>query len=257
MKFLKFAVPVLALGALLFTGCSDDDNGNGPSGNTPSVGIEFVALRSPAGTYELGVEVNPSDNATKVDIFVDDATTPSATLTAEPWETFIGIDDPGNDLHKVRAVAYTADGTPSAEAIEEFSKNMRTVLAEIITSANCVGCAPANEQFKAATEGEVAKLRIATIKYHVWWPLPTDSLYHLTKTWSKPRVEYLFSPQPPTAAPNAFINGNNLGATPNNWVLQTEALLDNPPQAVIKLEKTDNGSTVNLDIELTGIVSAN
>jgi len=173
------------------------------------------------------------------------------------YETFLTITDPGISTHKVYVEIMDATNKKATSPEQSFTKVMKNALMEIVTSANCNPCAPANEYLREFTLGEVANMRIIPVKYHVWWPYPTDSLYALTRSWCRPRVTYLFSPLSPTSAPSGYVDGQTVGATASNWLTQANIDMGQTPGADIQLSGSVIDSTLNLTIDVTGITTGN
>jgi Outer membrane protein Omp28 len=265
-KHFSMLFSIIIASSLLIGACSDDGGTDPPPvGTSPTVTINTVAVRMlESGQYQLGVEFSAVDDVavTEASFIVDGqvvSTNPIATfasLSNNKYELFVDITDPGDATHKVKVMAKDGDANEGSSLDMNFTRNMRVSLVEIITSANCTPCAPANEFYKSQTVGEVIRARLATVKYHVWWPRPTDSLYSISKTFCRPRVEFLFSPLQPNSAPNGFVDGLNSGATPSNWLSQASIDRELAPGAEINLTKTDNGTSIDLTISVKGITTS-
>ncbi len=215
----------------------------------------------------MTVKMQATDNlgVVRIEVFVNSTSNPWKVLTAEPWETvldMISLDD-GN--HAVIAVAYDAAGNESVPSISTFIKGeshvevvKRMVLAEIVTSANCAPCGPQNETYHHGTASPLYDTRLATIKYHVWWPRPTDDLWLASQTWSQPRTEYLFSPLGPAqySAPNGWVAGEMIGSSATDWIAAVNQDMTKIAKAKITLHIIDEGTSVDLNIQIKGIMTA-
>jgi len=209
---------------------------------------------------EMAVSINASDNVgvIKVELFLDGATTPTSTLLSLPWETILPISTLNDGNHTISAKAYDAANNVGTAPVVTFRKGLvRMSLVEIVTSANCPPCGPANEYFRTNTSSASFQSHMISIKNHVWWPRNTDRLWTESQTWSNPRTEYLFNPITQFVAPNAWVGGQNMGSTAADWVAQVTQDMKLPAEAKIVLEKTDNGNQVTITARITGMTGSN
>lgn len=265
----RTAAVLLSSLLILFTmnGCKDDTTGPGPDTEAPTVRFTAPTAGDTVGVDAVTAVLSASDDVgvTKIEIFIDGGTTPAATLTAAPWETSLAIAALSDGQHTLTAKAYDEAGNVGTAAARSFVKGIRTVdvvkrmvLTEVITSANCTPCGPANEYLHTQTSSAAYTGRIAVIKYHAPIPRSTDRLWKESQTWGRPRMTYLFAP---TAfelgnAPNAWINGTLIGSVAQNWVAQIDQDLTLAPDAKIELTKVVNGSTITLTIKATGLMAS-
>lgn len=224
----------------------------------PTVAIKSPAVNEVFGLHEMGVEADADDNVgvVKVEFFIDGSSTPSAMSLSRPYQAVITIADLSEGSHTIMAKAYDASGNiGSSQSIAFRKENIRITLVEIITSANCPPCAPANAYYKDNIKGS-QKAKVATIKNHVWWPASTDRLWHESQTWSKPRTDYLFYPEPTYYAPAAWVNGKIMGSVASDWIVQVTNDKNLPPEAKIELTVNVVGTSATIDAKVTGIASA-
>jgi outer membrane protein Omp28 len=263
MTYIYGRITLLVLSILLLIpACTEDTPVD--SNLPPEVEINFVAVRVlESGQHQLGVEFSAVDydGLTDISFIVDGqnaatkALTACTALKAYTFETFINIDDPGATTHKVKISAFDIHGNEGFSREAAFTTLMRSNLIEVASSANCQPCAGSNEYYHTTLAGEVIQLRFATAKYHVWWPRPTDSLYRLTKQWGEARVKHYIPSNQDWIAPVAWVNGLRIQGTSSKWLSQAAIDSDLPPGADISLSKTDNGNTVELKIDITGVTT--
>lgn len=210
---------------------------------------------------DIAISIDASDNDKILSIELSlDGGAPFATLTEAPWESTLAAADISEGLHQLRAIAKDPAGNESVATVQlrkgtaQQDEVERMVLVEIVTSANCAPCGPANELFHEEEATPLFQQRVATIKYHVWWPRPTDKLWQHSSEWSRPRVEYLFDPN--EGAPMGFVNGAKINNRAADWISSAKSGMDTPAGAKIDLESTRTGSTINLTITIKGIATA-
>lgn len=267
MKSLTISLIALVLFVFAFEGCDTS------AVNEPGVDIQAptISITTPTAADSLGADIVPvvlavsdNDKVSRVDVFLSGAAEPFAVLTAEPWETSFDAAELAEGTHTLRAVAYDPEGN-STEAQVTLRKGsvqveevLRMSLVEIVTSANCAPCGPQNEAYHTGTQSDHYKQRVATIKYHVWWPRPTDELWIHSKVWSQPRVEYMFSPIPPSqfGAPKGWVGGQMINNKGVDWISAADADMQLAAGAKIELERTRNGSSIELSIRVTGITTS-
>jgi hypothetical protein len=251
------------LTAAWFLGCSSN-SGSGADTEAPAVSILQPQHGDTVGVDAVTVVCNASDNVgvTRVDMYVDGATTASASVTASPWQATIPIAALSDGQHTVRATAADAAGNVGSSATVTFVKGVksadvvrRMVLMEVITSANCTPCGPANEYLRTQTNNAYYDERLAIVKYHAPIPLSTDSLWKASETWARPRMTTILDPIPlaGASAPTGFVDGSNVGNKPQDWVSGIDNDIPLPAEAKIGIERTVTGSDVSLTVTLTGI----
>jgi hypothetical protein len=258
--FVTLLLPVL-LGAMLWS-CSSD-NGNEADTQAPTVALQKPAAGDTVGTTSVTIVANAADNVgvVKAEFYIDEVL--RQTVTAEPWQATIAIDALADGAHACSVKAYDAAGNVGTSFPPTvFIKGIRTVdivyhmaLLEIVTSANCVPCAPANEYYRTATQSSYYQERTAVIKYHAWFPRPTDQLWLSSQTWARPRITYLFDPIPiaNASAPNAWADGATAGNTGAKWVEAIDRAIPVAAEAKIELSKQDQSGGVQLSIKVTGL----
>ncbi len=110
--FLLAFLPMLFLAA-----CSDDDNTTQPTGDTEKPSVSFVKPVNDQtfSDASLEVELTASDNVgvTKIEIYVNTASSPAVTLQAAPWKTSLDVSALQAGTHTIRAKAYDAAGNAS------------------------------------------------------------------------------------------------------------------------------------------------
>jgi hypothetical protein len=227
----------------------------------PTCSVKSPKANDLVGPQEMYVEVQATDNigVTKVNVFIDEGTVPAATLTSQPWEAIVSIGSLTEGEHSISLEAYDLVGNIGISPPVKFIKGVsKTTLIENVTSANCIPCGGQNETFRNATNNLKTSVNLAIIKYHVWWPRNTDSLWKDSQTWSKPRTDYLFSPIPASqyTAPMAWVGGLQMGNLATDWISQVTQDMKQAAEAKIVLSKSGTGSSVELRITVKGISSA-
>ncbi|MBE0644440.1 MAG: Omp28-related outer membrane protein [Bacteroidetes bacterium] len=233
--------------------------------NEPGVDIQApkVSFLSPVSgdsisSADIMITLDASDNdaVSSIELSLDGGA-PFATLTSAPWESTLPTAEISEGTHQLHAIAKDPTGNTSSATVQlrkgtaQQDEVDRMVLVEIVTSANCAPCGPANELFHQEEATPLFQQRVATIKYHVWWPRPTDKLWQHSSEWSRPRVEYLFDPN--EGAPMGFVNGQKVNNRAVDWIASAKSGVDTPAGAKIELESTRTGNTINLTITVKGI----
>ncbi|MDH7514385.1 MAG: Omp28-related outer membrane protein [Bacteroidota bacterium] len=250
---------LVILALFIGIGCASKEESVAPDLEAPLLDIYSPAPGDTVGIDSLVVLFQAVDDIgiTKVDLSIDHGPTAATVFTA-PWKAVLPIAAYDNGPHSLTVSAFDAVGNVTAKTVP-FVKGLkheeeipRIVLVEIVTSANCIPCAPANETYKQATDNEFYRARLATIKYHAWFPRSTDSLWRQSQTWARPRIEYLFSPIPiaNASAPNAWVDGTAVGSSATNWVSALQSRLSVPPELGIDLSKRDSAGGCVLDISV-------
>lgn len=265
MKTRFYYLPALLIALALLQSCGSK------AVNEPGVDIQqpFVSFNSPmfgdsVGTADVAVLLQASDNdkVERVEIYLNSSTTPIRVLNAAPWETSIPASEIPDGNHELLARAFDPTGNVSIPARVSIRKGQvvieevqRMTLAELVTSANCAPCGLQNETWQNAIAAPQFAARTATIRYHVWWPRPTDKLWQQTSEWSRPRTLYLFSPMPENefAAPKGWIGGQMIGPRATDWISAANTDMDKPAGAKIELTSTRNASAVTMTITVKGI----
>jgi hypothetical protein len=239
--------------------------------NEPGVDIQspLISFVSPAfgdtvSTEAVFVALQASDNdgVERVEIYLNATTTPLRTLHSAPWETNIPASEIPDGNHELLARAFDPSGNVSIPARVQIRKGevvteevLRISLAEFVTSANCAPCGLQNETWQHATASPQFAARTATIRYHVWWPRPTDLLWHQSTEWSRPRTFYLFNPIPENqfSAPRGWVGGVNLGPRATDWIATANEDMNKPADAKIELSATRDATAITLDISIKGL----
>ncbi len=265
MKYFRYPALVVMLLAIALQGC-DTKAVNEPGEDIQSPLISFTAPGSTdtlsIGTVDIILEASDNDAVQRVEIYLDGALL--ETLTAAPWTSSFDATPLGEGSHELKAWAFDAAGNRGQATLTlrkgdtQIEDVQRMSLVEIVTSANCAPCGPQNETYHTGTNTPLYKERVATIKYHVWWPRPTDALWHHSSEWSQPRVEYLFDPIPPAqfGAPKGWVGGQMISNKATDWISSADADMQLPAGAKIELESTREGSSISLTIRVTGISTA-
>ncbi len=253
-----------ALVAFLLHGCAQRDDSVAPDIEAPVITVLSPSPGDTVGIDLVTVIFQAVDDigVTKVDLSVDDAA-PSATVTAEPWKATLSIAALADGPHTIVLKAYDNAGSMTEKRVQvvkglkKSEEVPRMTLVEIVTSANCVPCAPANEAFKKATDDDYHRARMAVIKYHAWFPRSSDSLWKVSQTWARPRITYLFLPIPiaNASAPNTWVSGVAAGASAQNWISMTNADINVKPEARIDLEKQDVGGRIQVTVRVRPLAS--
>lgn len=260
MKTLRPLLPIL-VAALLLHAC-DTRAVNEPGEDIQAPKVHFVTPMDgdSLSAADLMMQLTATDNdaVASVELSIDGGT-PFATLTAAPWEATIPTGDIGEGLHTLRATARDRSGNVASASVLLRKGNTqneevpRMTLVEIITSANCAPCGPANEEYHAEEQTTRFQQRVATIKYHVWWPRPTDLLWKHSQEWSRPRTEYLVDPA--NGAPQGLVDGTVIGNRASDWIAAAKTGMDVPAAAKITLAQARTGNIITLTITVTGISS--
>lgn len=241
--------------------------------NEPGVDIQnpVVAFLAPqqgdsvgAADVQVRLTASDNDNVTRIELFLNNAGTPLRVISASPWEVAIPASEIPDGNHELLARAYDPTGNASTARVALRKGQTGTIdeprmsLVEIITSANCAPCALQNETWQHEIESPAFASRVATIRYHVWWPRPTDLLWKQSSEWSRPRTIYLFNPLPENqyAAPKAWVGGQMISQKATEWKAAAETDMEKPAGARIELTPRREGSTIQLDIKVTGISTA-
>jgi len=190
-----FPYPVAALLVLLAAGCASRDDSIAPDLESPVLTVYSPAPGDTVGIDSLSVIFQAVDDIgiTKVDISLNDGPI-LVTITSAPWKASIPIASHPNGGHTVNFSAYDAAGNitnasvPFIKGLKSQEQVLRMVLGELVTSANCIPCAPANETYHQATDNDFYRARLATIKYHAWFPRSSDSLWRQSQAWARPRI---------------------------------------------------------------------
>ncbi len=267
MKSLTLSLIALFVLVSAFTGCDTS------AVNEPGVDIQAptISITSPTAVDSLGDDVVPvlltaSDNhmVSRIELFLSNAAEPFAVLTTEPWESSFDASELAEGTHTLRAVAYDPEGNSASakvtlrKGIVQVEEVLRMSLVEIVTSANCSPCGPQNEAYHTGTQSDHYKQRVATIKYHVWFPRPTDKLWIHAQEWIRPRVEYVLSPISieQISAPKGWVGGELINNKGVDWIAAADADMQLAAGAKIELERTRNGSSIELSIKVTGITTS-
>jgi len=242
--------------------------------NEPGVDIQapIVHFLSPVsgdtvGLAEVEVLLQATDNdaVVRVELYLNNSLTPLRVLTEAPWSTTISPDEFPEGNHELVARAFDATGNVSTPARVMLRKGEQVIvevprmsLVEVITSANCAPCGLQNETYHQIDAAPSYNSRVATIKYHVWWPRPTDKLWIQSQTWSRPRTHYLFSPLPENqyTAPRGWANGKMLSGQANDWAAAATNDLSKPAGANIELSSSRTSESIALTIRVTGIATS-
>jgi hypothetical protein len=260
MKTFTTLLPIFLL--LFAAGCGTRAvNEPGVDIQAPTVSFLTPAYGDTISAADIDVALTVSDNdvVRSIELSLDGAA-PFATLTAEPWTATLSTAGIGEGLHSLRATVTDATGNKGSAAVQlrkgstQQEEVLRMSLVEIVTSANCPPCGPANELYHQEEGTPLFMQRVATIKYHVWWPRPTDKLWHHSSEWCRPRVESLFDPN--EGAPMGFVNGTKINNRANDWIAAAKTGMDTPAGAKIELESVRTGNMIDLTITVTGISTA-
>jgi hypothetical protein len=186
---------------------------------------------------------------------------PFDILTSEPWESQLPTTDLAEGTHVLQATATDRAGNVGSTTVQLRKGRVvhehvsRMVLVEVVTSANCPPCGPANELYQQQKSTTFFQERVATIKYHVWWPRPTDKLWHHSSEWARPRVEHLFDPN--EGAPMGFVDGQKINNRASDWIAAAMTAATELADARIELEEHHrDGNMIHLIISVTGISSS-
>jgi hypothetical protein len=228
----------------------------------PVVSLTKPAPGDTVGTVSVELVATATDDieVTKVEFYIDGQM--QTTVTSAPYQATVTLSSFADGPHNAQAKAFDEVGNMGVSAVVPFVKGNssanvvnRYVLAEITTSANCTSCAPQNEAFRTAVENNATyKERVITVKYHGWFPRPTDSIWLATQSWAKPRIDYLFGALP-LSFPKAWIDGTIAGSTATAWVQMLQNQIAVAPEAKIEVTKTDNGGSLALQIKVTGLTA--
>lgn len=245
--------------ALLLNSCGSKAV-NEPGEDIQAPAVTFLSPSSgdsiTAGDLVILLDVSDNDVVQTVALSLD-GNAPFVTLTGAPWEAVLPTGDIADGSHQLRATATDRSGNTASATLQlrkgtaEQEDVLRMALVEIITSANCAPCGPANEEYHQEEQTPLFQQRVATIKYHVWWPRPTDQLWKHSQEWSRPRTEYLVDPA--NGAPQGLVNGTLAGNRASNWIDATKTGIELPAGAKIDLEHTRDGNTIALTITVKGI----
>ena len=249
----------LVLTVFLLQGCgSKAVNEPGEDIQAPSIAFETPLPGDSLTAEDLAIRLKVTDNDAVVGVTLSlNGGAPFATLAAAPWEAVLPTGDIAEGLHQLTATAKDRSGNVATATLQlrkgsnEQEDVLRMALVEIITSANCAPCGPANEEYHHEDQTPLFQQRVATIKYHVWWPRPTDLLWKHSQEWSRPRTEYLIDPA--NGAPQGLVDGTLIGNRASNWIDAAKTAIGVPAGAKIELSRTRNGNTIDLAITVKGI----
>lgn len=250
------------LTAFLLQGC-DTRAVNEPGEDIQAPSVTFLApLPGDSLTGgDLDIRLTATDNDAVVSVTLSlDGGAPFATLNTAPWEAVLPTDDIAEGSHQLKATATDRSGNVSSATVQLRKGNvvqeevLRMTLVEIITSANCAPCGPANEEYHVEEQTALFQQRVATIKYHVWWPRPTDLLWKHSQEWSRPRTEYLVDPN--NGAPQGLVDGTVINNRASDWIAAAKTGMELPAGAKIELASTRSGDVITLTITVKGIHTA-
>jgi hypothetical protein len=261
MKFLRSPIFALLLAALASQACDTSAVNDPQDIEAPEVNIQ-TPLPSDSltiGLMDITFTVTDNHRVQKVEVLLDGVVL--ETLTAEPWKSTFDASPLAEGSHEIKVLAYDPAGNIGQDRVTlrkgggQIEEVKRMTLVEIVTSANCAPCGPANEAYHSGTASPHYQERIATIKYHVWWPRPTDALWHHSSEWSRPRVEYMFHPIPAAqfGAPNGWVGGQKISNKAADWISSADVDMELPAGAKIDLESTREGNSISLTIRIRGL----
>ena len=255
MKLIR-TVQIFSLFSLLvLASCKNSDESTLPDIDAPKVTFLQPVTGDTVGLTTVTAVLTATDNngVKTLELYFDQEVAPVMTLTAAPWQATLSIDGLQTGSHRLRAKAFDAAGNSDSASVlfvkaQKYEDIVeRVALVEIVTSANCVPCGPANETYHNGTLDAFHEARIATIKYHAPIPKLTDSLWIASQTWGRPRMVYLFTPIPfqNASAPNCWVDGTNVGNKAADWISQADAEIPRSADARISIQKTITSDTAN------------
>ena len=257
-------IAVITLIAMLAAGCAKRDDSVAPDIEAPTLTVLSPVEGDTVGIDDVTVIFQALDDiaVTRVELSINDSP-PAATVTQEPWKAALSIAALADGPLTITLKAYDAAGFMTekkvtvVKGLKKSEEVPRMTLVEIVTSANCVPCAPANEAFKLATDNDFHRSRVAVIKYHAWFPRSSDSLWKQSSIWARPRIEYLFLPIPiaNASAPNTWVSGTAAGASAQSWISMMNADLNVKPEARIDLVKKDSAGRMYVTASIRPLVS--
>ncbi|NOY06350.1 MAG: Omp28-related outer membrane protein [Chlorobi bacterium] len=262
MTFWRNAFLVFLLGAfLVIGGCSnDDDNSVEPQDTTaPSVSITSPTPGEIISSDQMLVLVSASDDVgvVKVELYLDRATTPVASLTKSPWQFAVSLAGLVDGDHTVKAAAYDAAGNKGMSVSVTFKKGQpapnavqRVVLCEMFTNAGCGPCKPANEAYEQYISNPLVNSLVATIKYHVWWPSASDIFYLANPSQVQTRTNYYSVNSAPTLRVNGDVDGSY---DYPKWSGLIAGQMKKKPEVKIDIKKTLNNDVLLVETTLTGL----
>ena len=265
MNTRPYLLPALLISVALLTSCgSKAINEPGFDIQQPVVSFVTPVSGDSIGTADIAVQLQSSDNdnVVRIVLYLNSSSTPLRVLNAAPWEVSIPASEFPDGSHELLARAYDPTGNASIPARVSIRKGHviieeveRMTLTELITSSNCAPCGLQNETWQNATKSPQFAARTATIRYHVWWPRPTDLLWKQSQEWSRPRTLYLFSPIPENeyAAPKGWVGGQMISQKATEWIAAANNDMAKAAGAKIELAPTRDASAITMTITVKGI----
>lgn len=205
------------------------------------------------------ITINEKAPVAKMEIYLDDSSTPLQTLPSAPWLFSLNLAALNDGTHKIIVKAFDPTGKEIASDLRHFNKQVSTnaqdermLLVENFTNAGCIPCKAAEEGYERIIANEAIGSRTVTILYHVFWPDPKDPFYLANPVPVQKRIFYYDTVK---SAPHARFNGATKGDNTldyfKDWQKQMLDELIRPPDCEIRLSKDipGNGGTITATIK--------
>lgn len=251
-----YLIPIFILA---LNGCTKEIP-EGPNPVTTEITITSPTENQVLSTDAALVMVKFSDSASvsKVELYLDDMTTPVKSLSAAPWVFEINLSTLSDGIHQLKTKLYPISGTVSVSDVRNFQKvkpstarDERMLLVENFTNTACTFCKPAEEAYERIIANEALGSRCATILYHVFWPDAKDPFYLANPSAVQARVQYDSVISAPHARFNGWLRNDNTQDFFTDWQAQMITELNRPPDVGIRLTKTVNGDNVTISSQIT------
>lgn len=250
--------PLIILILLFFSGCTKEIPYD------PGAYSTYVSINSPAENQSLSadaslviVKIDEQSVVTKMELYLDDFTTPINTLTAAPWIFELKLSELNEGKHTLNVKAYLASGAVLTDTRiflktkSSVVRDERMLLVENFTNTGCIPCKAAEEAYERIIGNEALGSRVATILYHVFWPDPKDPFFLANKPPVQLRVQYDSVQSAPHVRLNGYLRANNTLDYFTDWQAQMLDELNRPPDIGIKLSKEVNGDSVSITASIS------
>lgn len=163
-------------------------------------------LGIPALPGSLFVDSEPQGALIFLDLESTGLFTPDTIPQVSPGEHTVSVSLEGYETNPQTLVIEIAPGAVSS-AFFTLSQavSSRTVLVEEFTNTSCIPCAEASPIIDAIV-ASMGREKVVAVKYHAWFPGPTDPFYLAETEDNRARAEYYYV----TGIPHLRIDGTTV-----------------------------------------------